>query len=60
LDEVDDEVPGIVEELDESVVEEMEHLQLGLEEAWFLSAALGVLRVVDPATVRPRVPTCVR
>ena len=39
------------EDFDASVVEEMEHLQLGLEEAWFLSAALGVLRIHDPATV---------
>lgn len=36
---------------DEDLVPEMEHLQLGLEEAWFLSAGLGVLRVFDPATV---------
>ena len=41
-----------VEEFDESLVEDMEHLQLGLEEAWFLSSALGVLRVFDPTTVR--------
>ena len=41
-----------VEDIDESIVEEMEYLQLGLEEAWFLSSALGVLRVFDPATVR--------
>jgi tRNA-splicing endonuclease subunit Sen2 len=35
----------------EDLIEVMEHLQLSLEEAWFLSAALGVLKVYDPATV---------
>ena len=39
------------DEFDEEMVEEMEHLQLCLEEAWFLSAALGVLRIYDPDTV---------
>lgn len=33
-------------------VKDMEHLQLSLEEAWFLSAGLGVLKVLDPSTVR--------
>ncbi len=54
-----------LEEFDESLVEEMEHLQLGSEEAWFLSSALGVLRVFDADTVRllvmstlPELPTC--
>ena len=46
------------DDFDESVVEEMEHLQLGLEEAWFLSAALGVLRIHDPVTVGDCVPSC--
>ena len=36
---------------DESVIEDMEHLQLSLEEAWFLSAGIGVLRIYDPTTV---------
>ncbi|KAL7418500.1 tRNA splicing endonuclease subunit sen2 [Cryptotrichosporon argae] len=35
-------------EVDPSVVEEMEHLQLSYEEACFLSIGLGVLRVYDP------------
>jgi tRNA-splicing endonuclease subunit Sen2 len=50
--EVDDEVDALPE-IDEyeDLIEEMEHLQLSLEEAWFLSAALGVLKVYDPATV---------
>jgi tRNA-splicing endonuclease subunit Sen2 len=49
---VDDEVDALPE-IDEyeDLIEEMEHLQLSLEEAWFLSAALGVLKVYDPATV---------
>jgi tRNA-splicing endonuclease subunit Sen2 len=38
---------------DESLIDEAEHLQLGLEEAWFLSTALGVLRIHDPETVCP-------
>ncbi|WWC68397.1 uncharacterized protein I206_102323 [Kwoniella pini CBS 10737] len=33
---------------DESLVEDMEHLQLSLEEALFLSLGLGVLKVFDP------------
>lgn len=49
---VAEELEEDLDEFDESLVEEMEHLQLGLEEAWFLSSALGVLRVYDPATVR--------
>lgn len=36
---------------DEDLVQEMEHLQLGLEEAWFLASGLGVLKVLDPVTV---------
>lgn len=32
-------------------VEEMEHLQLSFEEAWFLASALGVLKILDPVTV---------
>lgn len=35
----------------EELVEEMEHLQLSLEETWFLLVALGVLKVYDPRTV---------
>jgi tRNA-splicing endonuclease subunit Sen2 len=51
--EVDDEVDALpeVDEFDDSIIEEMEHLQLSLEEAWFLSSALGVLKIYDPATV---------
>lgn len=51
--EVDDEVEPLPEEdqLEEEMVEEMEHLQLSLEEAWFLSAGLGVLKIYDPETV---------
>jgi len=51
--EVDDEVETLpeVDEFDDSIIEEMEHLQLSLEEAWFLSSALGVLKIYDPATV---------
>ncbi|WVR05641.1 hypothetical protein IAU60_002663 [Kwoniella sp. DSM 27419] len=41
---------GVAEEdlFDESIVEDMEHLQLSLEEAIFLSLGLGVLKVMDP------------
>jgi len=51
--DVDDEVDALpeVDEFDDSFIEEMEHLQLSLEEAWFLSSALGVLKIYDPATV---------
>lgn len=51
--EVDDEVENLpeVDEFDDSIIEEMEHLQLSLEEAWFSSSALGVLKIYDPATV---------
>ncbi|KIR30541.1 tRNA-splicing endonuclease subunit Sen2 [Cryptococcus deuterogattii LA55] len=35
---------------DESLVEEMEHLQLSIEESLFLSLAIGVLHVYDPST----------
>ncbi|ORY28586.1 hypothetical protein BCR39DRAFT_534237 [Naematelia encephala] len=38
------------DEWDDELVPQMEHLQLALEEAWFLSAGLGVLRIRDPAT----------
>ena len=53
--DVDDEVDALpeVDEFDDSIIEEMEHLQLSLEEAWFLSSALGVLKIYDPATVSP-------
>lgn len=51
--EVDDEVEPLPEpdDLEEEMIEEMEHLQLSLEEAWFLSSALGVLKILDPDTV---------
>lgn len=51
--EVDDVVEALPEEddLEEDMIEEMEHLQLSLEEAWFLSSALGVLKILDPETV---------
>jgi len=51
--DIDDEVDALpeVDEFDDSIIEEMEHLQLSLEEAWFLSSALGVLKIYDPATV---------
>jgi tRNA-splicing endonuclease subunit Sen2 len=53
VDDVDDEVEAIPEEeeFDDSLIEEMEHLQLSLEEAWFLSTAIGVLKILDPETV---------
>ena len=38
----------------EAMVEEMEHLQLSLEEAWFLASAIGVLKIYDPSTVGSR------
>jgi tRNA-splicing endonuclease subunit Sen2 len=51
--DVDEEVDALpeVDEFDDTMIEEMEHLQLSLEEAWFLSSALGVLKIYDPATV---------
>lgn len=36
-----------------NLVEEHEHLQLSYEEAWFLSAAIGVLRVQDSNGILP-------
>ncbi|WWD05486.1 hypothetical protein V865_003563 [Kwoniella europaea PYCC6329] len=49
IEEDDDEDEG--EDLfDESLVEEMEHLQLSLEEGLFLTLGLGVLRVFDPTS----------
>lgn len=55
--DVDDEVEPLPEDdLEEELVEEMEHLQLSLEEAWLLSAGLGVLKIFDPETVRPLIP----
>jgi tRNA-splicing endonuclease subunit Sen2 len=42
------------EAFDESLVEEMEHLQLSLEEAWFLSMGLGVLRIYNGDSVSRR------
>lgn len=47
-DEDDD---GSASEFDEDIVQEMEVLHLSLEEAWFLSVALGVLRIHDKASV---------
>lgn len=41
----------LAEEEDEQPVEEMEHLQLTLPEAFFLAWALDCLSVVDPKTV---------
>ena len=51
--DVDDEMDTLpeVDQFDDSIIEEMEHLQLSLEEAWFLSSALGVLKIYDPETV---------
>lgn len=49
-DDNDDDDLARGEEIEE-MVQEMEHLQLGTEEAWFLAAGLGVLKVYDPATV---------
>ncbi|OCF56653.1 hypothetical protein L486_05507 [Kwoniella mangroviensis CBS 10435] len=47
----EDEVEDDEEDLfDESLVEEMEHLQLSLEEGLFLTLGLGVLRVFDPTS----------
>ncbi|KAL1405169.1 tRNA splicing endonuclease subunit sen2 [Vanrija albida] len=40
-------------------VEHAEHLQLSLEEAWFLSSALGVLKILDPRTGTYLPPTAV-
>ena len=45
-DEGSDEDP-----FDEDIVQEMEHLQLALEEAWFLATAIGALKVYDPTSV---------
>lgn len=42
---------------DESLVEEMEYLQLSIEESLFLSLAIGVLRVYDPSTGMYLTPT---
>ena len=39
-------------EVDEALVPDLEHLQLSYEEAYFLSAGIGVLRIYDPSTVR--------
>lgn len=39
------------DDFDESLVQDREHLQLSLEEAWFLAWAIGVLRVLDPIRV---------
>ena len=47
-----DEDSASEEDFDDTVVEDMEHLQLGLEEAWFLSTALGVLKIYDAVSVR--------
>ncbi|OCF32916.1 hypothetical protein I316_05553 [Kwoniella heveanensis BCC8398] len=48
--EEDDQEEEAEDLFDESLVEEMEHLQLSLEEAIFLSLGLGVLKILDPAT----------
>lgn len=61
INEVDDEAGKIEQDEEDKLIEElvqdMEHLQLSLEEAWFLSTALGVLRVYDPASVRQTLPS---
>lgn len=49
--EEDDDDGSEEDPFDEDLVPEMEHLQLGLEEAWFLAAGLGVLKILDPQTV---------
>ncbi|ORX34107.1 hypothetical protein BD324DRAFT_636639 [Kockovaella imperatae] len=38
------------DDFEESIVEDLEHLQLGLEEAWFLSSGIGVLKIYDTKT----------
>lgn len=43
---------GVTVEEDGSEFEQMEHLQLTLQEAFFLSWSLGCLRILDPETVR--------
>jgi tRNA-splicing endonuclease subunit Sen2 len=53
----EDEEPELCAGDIEELVQDMEHLQLGTEEAWFLSSALGVLKVYDPVTVSsPLIP----
>ncbi|KAK8865648.1 hypothetical protein IAR55_000793 [Kwoniella newhampshirensis] len=50
VEEDDEDELGEEDLFDESLVEEMEHLQLSLEEAMFLSFGLGVLKIYDPVT----------
>ncbi|KAI5200861.1 hypothetical protein AUEXF2481DRAFT_77200 [Aureobasidium subglaciale EXF-2481] len=44
------------EEEEEAPITNQEHLQLNLEESFFLTYALGALRILDPATSSP-IPT---
>lgn len=46
------EMPSGADLVDPDSVEDMEHLQLNLEEALFLSWGVGCLDVIDPKTVR--------
>jgi tRNA-splicing endonuclease subunit Sen2 len=55
---VEEEEEGSEEDpFDVDMVQEMEHLQLGLEEAWFLAASLGVLKIIHPESVS-NAPSC--
>lgn len=45
-------MPSGADLVDPDSVEDMEHLQLNLEEALFLSWGVGCLDVIDPKTVR--------
>lgn len=51
------EMPSGAELVDPETVEDMEHLQLNLEEALFLSWGIGCLDVIDSKTVRPSLPS---
>jgi tRNA-splicing endonuclease subunit Sen2 len=46
-------ITTIEDELESVEIEEQEHFQLTLEEAFFLSYSLGVLTVLDPVTKSP-------
>jgi tRNA-splicing endonuclease subunit Sen2 len=50
---VDEEEPTTLIEDDEEPLEDLEHLQLTLQEAFFLMWTLDCLTVLDPTTVRP-------
>jgi tRNA-splicing endonuclease subunit Sen2 len=47
-----EESPGVVGEQDEPL-EDLEHLQLTLQEAWFLVWGFDCLTVLDPGSVSP-------